>query len=107
PRVFRVELTGALARRFDKSDVSNFIEEIMSKVVLIDNPDEIAYQIALNTGCRAIDAYFIATAKLTNSILITNDRIMAENAKKYGIEAYYLIDEFDKAIERISGFKSL
>ncbi|MEM2086174.1 MAG: type II toxin-antitoxin system VapC family toxin [Archaeoglobaceae archaeon] len=107
PWVFRIELAGALARRFDKSDVSNFIEEIMSKVVLIDNPDEIAYQIALNTGCRAIDAYFIATAKLTNSILITNDRIMAENAKKYGIEAYYLIDEFDKAIERISGFKSL
>uniref|UniRef100_A0A7J3LZD6 PIN domain-containing protein n=1 Tax=Archaeoglobus fulgidus TaxID=2234 RepID=A0A7J3LZD6_ARCFL len=102
PRVFRVELAGALARRFDKSDVSNFIEEIMSKVVLIDNPDEIAYLIALKTGCRAIDAYFIATAKLTNSILITNDRIMAENAKKYGIEAYYLIDEFDKAIERIS-----
>ncbi|MEM3504819.1 MAG: hypothetical protein QW532_01155, partial [Archaeoglobaceae archaeon] len=26
PSVFRVELAGALARRFDKSDVSNFIE---------------------------------------------------------------------------------
>ena len=56
---------------------------------------------ASETGCRAIDAYFIATAKLTNSVLITNDRIMATNAKKYGVEAYYLIEEFNNARERL------
>jgi hypothetical protein len=27
---------------------------------------------------------------------------MAYNAKKYGIEAYYLIEEFDKAVERLN-----
>ncbi|MEM4279700.1 MAG: type II toxin-antitoxin system VapC family toxin [Archaeoglobaceae archaeon] len=107
PKLFKVELACILARRFHSEKVEKIISEILYEIALFDNPDEIAYQIALNTGCRAIDAYFIATAKLTNSILITNDRIMAENAKKYGIEAYYLIDEFDKAIERISGFKSL
>jgi len=26
---------------------------------------------------------------------------MAKNAKKYGIECYYLIEEFDKILERI------
>lgn len=26
---------------------------------------------------------------------------MANNAKEYGIEAYYLIEEFDKALERL------
>ncbi|MCS7145044.1 MAG: PIN domain-containing protein, partial [Archaeoglobaceae archaeon] len=62
----------------------------------------IAIEVSLKTGCRAIDAYFIATAKLTNSILITNDQIMANNAKKYGIEAYYLLEEFDRAVERLS-----
>ena len=35
------------------------------------------------------------------SILITNDKIMAKNAKKGEIEAYYLIDEFKDALERI------
>jgi len=58
-------------------------------------------RICKSTGSRDVDAYFAATAKLTNSILITNDRIMAENAKKYGIECYYLIEEFDTAMERI------
>ncbi|MBC7115408.1 MAG: PIN domain-containing protein [Archaeoglobi archaeon] len=53
-------------------------------------------KICRNTGCRAIDAYFIATARLTNSVLVTNDGIMAENAKKAGIEAYYLIEEFEE-----------
>jgi len=101
PRVFKIELAGTLARRFKKEDILNFIDEVLTKVTLIPNPEELAFQVALNTGCRAIDAYFIATAKLTNSILLTNDRIMASNAKKYGIEAYYLIEEFDKAINRI------
>ena len=56
---------------------------------------------AIKTGSRAADAYFIATAKLTNSILITNDKIMARNAKKAGIESYYLIEEFGKAVKRL------
>ncbi len=103
PKLFKIELACILARRFHSKEVEKIISEIIDEIALVDNPDEIAYQIALNTGCRAIDAYFIATAKLTNSILITNDRIMAENAKRYGIEAYYLLEEFDKAIERISG----
>ncbi len=30
-----------------------------------------------------------------------NDRIMAGNAKKYGIEVHYLIEEFDKAVEKL------
>ncbi|MEM4156351.1 MAG: type II toxin-antitoxin system VapC family toxin [Archaeoglobaceae archaeon] len=102
PKLFKVELTCILARRFHSEEVEKIISEILYEIAFFDNSDEIAYLIALNTGCRAIDAYFIATAKLTNSILITNDRIMAENAKKYGIEAYYLLEEFDKAIDKIS-----
>ncbi len=54
-----------------------------------------------------IDAYFIATANLTNSILITKDKVIAKNAKKVGIEAYYLIEEFDKAINRIKKLQQL
>ena len=75
--------------------------EILTKVNSIPNPEDSAFQVALDTGCRDIDAYFIATAKLTDSILVTNDKLMAKNAKKAKIEAYYLIEEFDKVLERI------
>ncbi|AIY91162.1 hypothetical protein GACE_2140 [Geoglobus acetivorans] len=66
--------------------------------------DEIL-KVCKNTGSRAVDGYFIATAKLSNSILITNDKIMASNAKKAGVEAYYLIEEFDRAVERLKEVK--
>jgi len=105
PEVFKIELAGTLSRRFGRNDVLSFIDDVMSKVRLIENPNELAFQIALNTGCRAIDSYFVATAKLTNSILVTNDKIMVKNAKKAGIEAYYLIEEFDKAVERLKEIK--
>ena len=105
PEVFKIELAGTLSRRFRKDDVLSFVDEVMAKVRLVENPNELAFQVAVNTGCRAIDAYFIATAKITNSILITNDKVMAKNAKKYGIEAYYLIEEFDKALNKIKNIK--
>ena len=105
PEVFKIELAGTLSRRFRKDDVLSFVDEVMAKVRLVGNPNELAFQVAVNTGCRAIDAYFIATAKVTGSILITNDKVMAKNAKKYGIEAYYLIEEFDKTLNRIKNIK--
>ncbi len=96
-----------MSRRFRRDDVLSFIDEILTKVSLVDNPEELAFQIALDTGSRAVDSYFIATAKLTHSILITNDKVMAKNAKKAGIEAYNLIEEFDKALERIKKLQQL
>ena len=82
------------------------IRDILSEVkLLIPNLGDLAFEVALKTGSRAADAYFIATAKLTNSVLITNDRIMADNAKKFGVEAYYLIEEINDAMERLKELK--
>ncbi|MEM2177128.1 MAG: type II toxin-antitoxin system VapC family toxin [Archaeoglobaceae archaeon] len=103
PKVFLIELISIgrrLGFKIKKEDVLEFYSELT--FVGEEEIIEILFDVAETVHPRAIDAYFIATAKLTNSILITNDRIMAENAKEYGIEAYYLIEEFDKAIERIS-----
>ncbi len=97
-----MELVGVLSRFKPKNEVKDVLD--ITRFVNIMPEDEIletAVNIALDTHCRAIDAYFIATAKVTDSILITNDRVMAGNAKKAGIEAYYLIEEFDEAIERL------
>ena len=48
----------------------------------------------------------IATAKITSSILIANDKIMVNNAKKAGIGACYLIEEFEKVTERLKNIKN-
>ncbi len=103
PFLFDVELAGILRRRYEDETVSKILKDISSKVEVVKEIPlhEIALNIAMKTHCRAIDSYFIATAKLTNSILITNDKVMAKNAKEYGVEAYYLIEEFDKAMERL------
>ena len=47
-----------------------------------------------------LDASVIIDSLLPK-ILITNDKIMADNAEKCGIEAYYLIEEFEKALKGI------
>ena len=86
PRVALVEITGILKRKlnFVPSEILNFILEYFET---LDEAEiwTIARKIAELTGGRAIDSYYIATAKKTNSLLITADRIMATNAKKIGI----------------------
>ena len=107
PRIFIIELVGVLSRSKPKDEVKDVLN--IAKFVNILSEDEIfetAINIAFDTHCRAVDAYFITTAKLTNSVLITNDRIMATNAKKYDVEAYYLIEEFNDAKERLRKLKS-
>ena len=47
-----------------------------------------------------LDASVIIDSLLPK-ILITNDKIMVDNAEKCGIEAYYLIEEFVKVLKRI------
>ena len=99
PKLFVIEFTSMMRRL-----IGNMIPtSVFDKINLLDEAVifETAKDVALKVHPRAADAYFIATAKLTNSILVTNDKIMANNAKNYGIEAYYLIEEFDNAVERL------
>jgi len=77
------------------------VEDILEDVKLIPNPDDLAFEVAIKTSSRAADAYFIATAKLTDSILVTNDKIMVKNAKRAGVKAYYLIEEFNEVVKVI------
>ena len=63
--------------------------------------DGIAFSIAFETGSRAIDAFYIAAAEIKNAILVSNDKIQVESARKFGVEAYYLLEEFDRVKEKI------
>ncbi len=50
----------------------------------------IAATLTLQTACRDIDTYHIATARLASHILVSTNKVTADNAKKYGIEAHYI-----------------
>jgi len=103
PKLFVVEFISTMKRL-----VGDLIPTgIFEKINLLDEAVifETAKDIAMKVHPRAADAYFIAAAKLTNSILIINDRIMAKNARKAGIEVYYLIEDFNKVLERLKAMK--
>jgi len=106
PRILLIEFM-AVARRLGMSISKQDVVRLTADFVLLseDTIFDEAFKIAEHVHPRAADAYFIATAKLTDSILITNDKVMANNAKRYGIECYYLIEDFDKAVERLKEVK--
>jgi len=103
PKILKIELASVLGRKKNVNLVRKFVEDLASEINLISEEDlfDTAYKIAFVVKGRAVDIYFIAAAKLTNSILITNDKVMAKNAEKAGVESYYLIEEFDKVVERV------
>ncbi|MGB7532803.1 MAG: type II toxin-antitoxin system VapC family toxin [Halobacteriota archaeon] len=103
PMILKIELASVLSRKKDANIVRRFVDELISEIELISEERLIvfAYNLAFVVKGRAVDLYYITASKLTHSILITNDKIMAKNAKKGEIEAYYLIDEFKDALERI------
>jgi len=102
PKLLMVELLGVLARHLSEKDLE-LITASFPPIELI--PEEVFYneaiKIARCTGSRAADAYYIAVASIVNGILLTNDKQQKQNAKKAGIEAYYLIKEKEKAKQRI------
>ena len=102
PKLLMVEVLGALARYLSDED----LELVMSSfppIKLI--PEEVFYdeavRIARSTGSRVADAYYIAVASIINGILLTNDRRQKQNARKVGIETYYLIEEKEVAKQSI------
>jgi len=98
PFVFEVELCAILVRYIEPKYVTEILKAILNHIAIIKE-DELhseAKAIALKTGCRAIDAYYIATAKLVDAILVTNDSIMKNNANRAGIEAYYLAKDYER-----------
>lgn len=97
PFIFDVELRAVLVRRIPPQKTLEVIEHTVRHVNIVGEEalHDIAADVALRTGCRAVDAYYIAVAKLVDGILLTNDRVMKRNASLAGIEAYYLLDDHD------------
>ena len=77
PDLFKVELTGQVSRRVQKEKAANICNEIFSELIFIDTSRifEEALSIALETGSRASDSFFIASARTQKAILISNENI--------------------------------
>ena len=105
PQLFGVELVAQLVRRKPREIARRLYEEIIDRVIIVEDIDyELLLDIALRTACRAIDAYYIATASLVSGILVSADKVMVDNAKNYGVEAYYILDTsgYNKLLSKIS-----
>ena len=98
PEIFRVELIGQLVRRMKKDEATVLYESIVERLEFI-KANGVAFSIAFETGSRAIDASFIAAAKIGISHLISNDKTQVESARKFGVEAYYLLEEYENVNE--------
>ncbi len=95
PSVAIIEVTAVGARLTGKDErgiqASDYVREHGNIVYDTDLLDE-AVRIAAKTRISGFDSIFIACAKVTNSILITDDKKMFDAAIKVGINAKLLRD---------------
>ncbi|MEB3778709.1 MAG: hypothetical protein GSR85_00540 [Desulfurococcales archaeon] len=102
-----MELISQLVRRKPREVAKELYDEIIDKVAIVEDIDyELLLDIALLTACRAIDAYYIATTSLLSGILVSADKTMIDNAKKYGVEAYYIHNthDYNKLISKMLNY---
>ena len=106
PRILRVELI-AVARRLGFKGERRNLLRVTEKLNLVgeDIIINIAEYIADRIHPRAVDAYYIATAIVTGGILVSNDKLMVRNSRKAGVEAYYLLEEYEVTLNRLKELK--
>jgi len=96
PRAGIVEIASVLKRSgLDKQDIMKLLESIEETFIVVD--EDLIYsralEIAMDRAPSGFDTYFIALAAITNSVLITDDKPMADHAKSLGIEVILVREE--------------
>ena len=102
PRILRVELIAVARRLGFKGELLDLLR-VIEKLNLVgeDSIINIAEYVADRIHPRAVDAYYIATAIVIGGMLVSNDKLMVRNSRKAGIEAYYLLEEYEAALNRL------
>ncbi len=97
PRLFLVEVAGVLVRFLPPNIVRDVVERLRDEVILVgdDLYFTVSVEVALATGSRGADAYYIGLAKTLDAPLATSDKVQALNARKSGIRAFYIPDRGD------------
>lgn len=106
PRIINIELI-AVARRLGYKAEREKLLRLTRKFNLLKEEEifNLALYVADRIHPRAIDAYYIATAILTKSIIVANDRLLVNNSRQAGIEAYHLIEEHNIVMKRVEDLK--
>lgn len=94
PRLFLVEVAGVLVRFLSPNIVNDIVKRLSEEIMIIgdDLYFEKSVKIALATGSRGADAYYIGLAETLNAPLATSDKIQAQNARKIGAKAFYILN---------------
>ncbi len=97
PRLFLAEVAGVLVRFLPTNIVRGVVERLRDEVTFVG--DDLyfmeAVEIALTTGSRGADSYYIGLAKTLNAPLATSDKVQAHNAKKTKIKSFYILNKHD------------
>ncbi|MEB3760628.1 MAG: type II toxin-antitoxin system VapC family toxin [Desulfurococcales archaeon] len=97
PRLFLTEVAGVLVRFLSPNIVRGIVERLRDEVTLVG--DDLyfteAVEIALTTGSRGTDSYYIGLAKTLNAPLVTSDKVQALNAKKSKIRSFFILNKHD------------
>ena len=105
PEILKIELIGQLVRRLKLDEPLMLYELLTENINFIETLKlwEISFDIALKTGCRAIDSFYIGATNVRNAFLVSNDKFQVESARKFGVKAFYLIDEFSEVKRALGG----
>ncbi len=104
PQVFGIELASQLIRRKPRDMAERVYDEVMERIIVVEEIEyDLLLDVAFQTGCRAIDTYYIATAYIVDGILISADKVMVTNARRYGVDAYYIHDakEYNELMSKL------
>ncbi len=93
--------------RFLSPNLARDIVKRLNEEIIIIGDDlyfEKSIKIALATGSRGADAYYISLAEILGVPLATSDKVQAQNARKAGVKAFYIPNkrELEELIKLLS-----
>ncbi len=93
PKAGIIEVTSVLKRSgIPREHVLGVVESLNSTFIVVDENViyDKALEVALATAPSGFDTYFIALTLLTDSLLITDDKGMADHARRLRLDAIFV-----------------
>jgi len=103
PKLLLVEVAGVLVRFMPPERAAPAISILRELVITVSDAVfyEDALELALSTGSRGADSYYMGLAKVVGAVLVTSDKAQATNAKRAGVRSFYIPAEVDKLLEML------
>lgn len=102
PKAGMIEVASVLKRSgMPRESVPEVLESLNSTFIVVDENliYDKALEVALATAPPGFDTYFLALALLTDSTLITDDRGMANQARRLKINVIFVREDTKEGIQ--------